>query len=156
MNGPEAGSMFSTSTRWSLLAGVYAFLCSVVLLVVLSPVSDSLVKLLGLPEGYSAVLLAAPVLVVGAVVWWAVVEWREAYTYPLGAVYGLATALATATVWVLVFAAVWGVSLVLAGGILVVFVVAVTVPAGLVVGVPLMAARRLTGGASTGPDGVPR
>jgi hypothetical protein len=57
------------------------------------------------------------------------------------------TALLTVALWVLLFAVVWGPSLVLTGGALVAFVFAVSVPAALAWGLSLMfARRRLDGG----------
>jgi hypothetical protein len=134
--------MTYSATIWSLVAGVYAFLCGAVLLLLLSPVNNFLGELLGFSGAYSTFLLAGPALVFGAVVWSSAVERRSAYTYPFGALFGAATALLTMLFWLLVFALVWGVPLVRTGGVLIAFVLAVVVPAGLVSGVPMMYARQ--------------
>lgn len=140
--------------KWSAYAGVYAFLCGVVLLVLLRPVADTLVRLLALPAGYSVFLLAGPVTVIGAGVWWAVVERRGEYTYRLGGIVGMLTALFTVLLWVLLFAIVWGPVSVLAGGVLVFFVLVVSAPVAFIAGLPLMYARHRLG---TGPsDGAER
>lgn len=138
---------------WSLSAGVYAFVCATAMVaLLLSPVSRALGP--G-PAGYRAVSMAAPVAVVGAVVWWAVVERRGGRAYPLGAASGLATAFLTVLFWVLAYAAVWGagsvsrtVDVVSLAGSLIAFVLAVTLPAGVVAGVALLYARRRLGGES--------
>lgn len=146
--------------KWSTYAGVYAFLWGTVLLLLLYPITNTLVKLLGLPTGYSAFLLAGPAVFIGAGVWWAVVERREAYTYPPGVTFGLATALSTVLFWVLVYTIVWGPVLVLAGWLLVVFVFVVTLPAAFVAGLTSMYARRrlddgLPDGNGRGPEQAP-
>lgn len=148
---PAAG--VSPSTRWSVYAGGYAFLAAAVLFLLLGPVAGTLVTLLALPTGYAAFLLAAPVAVAGAAVWWAVVERRGAYTYRLAVAFGLLSVLATAVFWVLVFSLAWGPSAVLAGSVLVVFLLAVGLPVAVVVGVPLMYARRRRAGGPAGGDG---
>lgn len=134
----------SPSKKWSLYAGVYAFLCSIVPLLVLSPISNTLVTVLPLPIGSSGFVLAAPVPFVGAVVWWAVVERREAYAYLFGGLAGLLTALATVLLWTLVLAVVWGPAVLRARGVLVVisFALAVSLAMAFVSGLPLLYARR--------------
>jgi hypothetical protein len=134
--------MTYSGTIWSLTAGVYAFLCGAVLLLLLSPVSTTLGELFGFPSAYSTFLLAAPAVVIGAVVWSSAVERRQAYTYPFGALFGAVTALLTVLFWLVIFTLVWGVSLVRTGGILIAFVLVVVVPAGLATGLPLMYARQ--------------
>lgn len=125
-----------------MYAGVYTFVCATLMLLLLGPISDTLVEILALPTDYSSFLMAGPTLVVGTAVWWVVVERRGAYTYPVGAVFGLLTALLTVLFWLLVFAVVWEAGLVLTGGLLIGFVLAVAVPIGLVVGLSAMYARR--------------
>lgn len=139
--------MTSPSLKWSLYAGAYAFLCSTVLLLLLSPISNTLGMLLSLPPRISAFVLVAPVAFLGAIDWWGLVERRNAYTYSLGAIYGVVMATSAVLFWVLVFAIVWGASLVLVGGVLVVFVV--SLPAAVIMGIPLMYARR------NSDDGLP-
>lgn len=134
-----------------MYAGIFAFLCSTALLVVLSPVSDTLVKLLTLSTDYPAVVLASPVTGIGAAVWWAVVERRNRYTYLSGGATGLLAALLTVVCWVLLFTFVWGPLTVLTGGVLILFVLVVFVPAASVAGVLLMSVRRRTADSSTAP-----
>lgn len=134
--------MLSPSTSWSIYGGVHAAVVGVVLLLLISPVSDALGTLLGVPTGHSAFLLAAPVPFLGAVVWWVLVERRESYTYASGATGGVPIALATVLFWALVFVAVRGFASVIAGVVLVGFAVVMSVPAALPVGIPLMYTRR--------------
>lgn len=133
---------FSPPMKWSIYVGVYAFCYSTVLLLLLSPISNTLVGILGLPGGYSGFLLALPVVGLGTVVWWVVIERRGTYTYRLGAAFGLLTVLSTVLFWVFVFSIVWGPMLVLSGWFLVLFVIVVSVPIALVTGVSGMYARR--------------
>lgn len=89
--------------------------------------------------------------ILGAVLWWGVVERRDSYTYLTGGLVGLSTALLTVFIWSLVVAIVDGPWAILAAGIVVGFVILVAAPAGAVAGVPLMYARlRLTDGRSGG------
>lgn len=151
-----AYSTFSPPVKWSMYAGVYAFLCSIVLLLLLSPVTNTLVQILGLSTGFSAFLLAGPVAVLGTVVWWAVVERRKKYAYRFGAAYGLLTVLATVLFWVLVFSVVWGLRLVLTGWFLIVFVLVVSTPVGFITGLTgMFARRRLDEGPLAGKEGTP-
>jgi uncharacterized membrane protein len=137
--------MVSASTKWSLYAGVYAFLCAAVLVRVLAPISTTLIELLNLPANYAGVVLALPVVGLGTAVWWVLVERRNRYTYPLGAAAGLATALLTVAFWSLAFAVVWDVALLLAGGVLVALVSLVVAPVASVVGVLMMSIRHRLG-----------
>lgn len=138
--------LVSPEHEWSLYAGIYTFLWSTLVLVLLGALSRTLVELLNLPPDLGPVLLAAPVPVIGAALWWGVVERRDGYTYLHGGVFGLLTASSNVVFWLLVYSAIWGVSVVVAGGILVVFVLVVVLPTGFLVGLPLMfARRRLTG-----------
>lgn len=139
--GPRPDSALSPSTKWSLIAGGYLFVCAAVLLLLISQVASLVADLLALPSA-SLLWLAAPVPVVGAAVWWALVERRDAYTYPLGGAVGLITALCTVLLWILRGVFVWGHEMVLTGWPLVFAVLVPTVPAGLLAGVPLMYARR--------------
>lgn len=149
--------MVSRSTTWSLLAGLVAFLSSVLALWVLSPLARTFVKLLTLPTGYSTLLLASPVPVIGAVLWWTMVERPERFGYVHGGAYGALVAVLTVTFWVLAFVVVWELALVLVAGVLVGFALVVTVPVGGVGGLVLMYARRaLPGRIRSGTDGAPQ
>lgn len=128
--------------KWSLYAGIYAFVCGVVLLLPLGFVAGTLVEILSLPRAYTALFVPGSGAVIGAVVWWAAVERRDAYTYLLGGAVGLVTALCTVLFWVLLLALVWGPWAVLAGGVVVVFALVVAGPVAFVSGMPLMYARR--------------
>lgn len=130
------------SHRWSLAAGAFALSWSLVLLAGLSPVTRTLTAVLGLPEGTGGVVVAAPVLPVGSVLWRALVERSGTYTYPRGGIFGAATALATALVWLLVLTVVYGPRLVATGAVVVGFVLAVALPVGALVGSLAMLERR--------------
>ena len=134
-----------SAIKWSSYVGVYAFICSTVTLLILSPISNTLGKLLGFPAVLSEVLLAVPVTVIGAAVWWALAERREAYSYRIGAATGVLMALSTALFWILVYSAIWGPLAVLSGKVLIVFVLAVVVPVATLVGVTGMYMRRRLG-----------
>ena len=134
-----------SAIKWSSYVGVYAFICSTATLAILYPISNTLGKLLGFPAVLSEVLLAVPVTVIGAAVWWALAERREAYSYRIGAATGVLTALSTVLFWVLVYSVIWGSLAVLAGGVLIAFVLAVVVPVATLVGVTGMYIRRRLG-----------
>lgn len=136
-------STVSPSVKWALYAGVYAFLCGAVLLLPLGAVADTLVEILTLPRGFTTVLVSGSGAVIGAVVWWTVVERRDAYAYLLGGTVGLLTALFTVLLWAALVAIVYGPSAALAGGVVIVFVLVVIAPVAFVAGLPLMYARRL-------------
>jgi high-affinity Fe2+/Pb2+ permease len=132
------------SRRWSVLAGVYAFGCGAVTALVLSAVLRVFAQVIGLPESLPVPLLAAPALLVGGVVWWALVERRATYTYPAGMWYGALTALLTGFVWTTWFLVVWSVDLLIAGPtlLLVALVFALTTLAGTLIGPPMIFVRR--------------
>ncbi|QKG91642.1 hypothetical protein EXE43_22010 [Halorubrum sp. SS5] len=132
------------SRRWSVLAGVYAFGCGAVTALVLSTVLRVFAQVVGLPESFPVPLLAAPALLVGGVVWWALVERRATYTYPAGIGYGALTALLTGVVWTAWFLVVWSVDLLAAGPapLLVGLVFALTTLAGTLIGPPMIFVRR--------------
>jgi hypothetical protein len=135
----------SSAVTWSLFVGVYEFFCAAGLLLLLSPVSETVGQLLSLPSTYSSFALAVPVSLAGAVVWWAIVERQETYTYVAGGVCGLATALVTMLFWVGQSVRVWGLSLVSTGWFLILFVFAVTAPVAALSVVPVVYARRRLG-----------
>lgn len=146
-------SRLAPSAKWSLYAGLFAFLCSTIVLRLLYPVSNTLVKILTVPADYSAFVLAAPVTIVAAVVWWTFVERREEYTYRFGAAFGFLTAAFTVLFWVLVSTLVYGLLSFLTGSVLVVFVFAVSLPAALITGLTLMYARRSLNDGSAATNG---
>ena len=143
-----------SAIKWSLYVGVYAFICSTATLLILYPVSNTLGKLLGFPAVLSEILLTVPVTVIGAAVWWALAERREAYSYRIGAATGVLTALSTVLFWVLVYSVIWGSLAVLAGGVLIVFVLAVVVPVATLVGVTGMYIRRQLGNSLSEGNGA--
>lgn len=136
--------MVPTRVTWSVFAGVYAFLSSVGLLSLLSPVSVTLATLLRLPAAFAAIILASPTLCLGAGAWFAVVERRQAYTYRSGIGYGVLTAVSTVLFWVLMIVRVWGMTAMRmrVGQVLILFVLAVAVGVALPVGLTAMYARR--------------
>jgi hypothetical protein len=129
-------------TAWSLVAGAYLFCCAVLALGSLGAVTRTLAPVLGVPTGPVTVVFAAPAPVLGAVAWWLLVERRGTYGYLRGVAAGVAAAVGTVACWVLVGGVIWGPQLVVAGAILVGFVLVVAAPAGAVAGVPLVYARR--------------
>lgn len=149
-DGP-VGVMPSRETAWSLVAGGYAFLCGAVLMAGTQPVAGALAGILGIETGYPALLMAGPAAVLGAGVWWTVVERRRTYSYRRGALFGGITALATVAAWVLRSLEIWGFELVATGWFVIAWLLATTAVAGLLVGVPLMYARRRQIGVATAP-----
>lgn len=140
----------SPATKWSMCAGLYTFVCGIAVAFLLSDILGLLAEVLGFPAGYAMAVLASPALVIGAVVWWVVVERRETYTYLGGAAAGLLTALFTGVVWTARFVSAWGFEMLSAGpvAIIVAFVFGVVGVAGALTGLPLMYARRRPGGES--------
>ncbi|QWC19890.1 hypothetical protein [Halorubrum sp. 2020YC2] len=132
------------SRRWSILAGVHALGCGAVTAGLLSDVLRVFTEVIGLSESFPVPLLAAPALLVGGGLWWAVVERRAAYTYPAAVAYGAFTALGTGLVWTAWFLVVWSVDLLAAGPtpLLVGLVLALTAAAGALIGPPMLFARR--------------
>jgi hypothetical protein len=121
-------SMVSVSTRWSVYAGIYTFLAGAGLLMPLGVIAGTLVEILGLPTGFTAVLVPGSGTVIGAVVWWVVIEHRNNYTYLLGGTVGLLTALVTVLWWALVVAILYGLSGVLVAGVVILFVLVIVGP----------------------------
>lgn len=142
--------MSDRSAVWSASAGLCAFCSAVVLLLFLDPVAGTLAKLVGLPSGYAPAAMAAPTAVVGAAVWWAIVERRRRYRYGPGVLFGVSVAALTVLFWVLAFTVVWGPRLVLSGWFVVAFVLAVTSPVGCLTGLSMMYARRRLDGTPEG------
>jgi len=130
--------------RWSLYAGAYAFGCGAATAVLLSSVLRVFTEVIGFPASFPVSLLAAPALLVGGAVWWALVERRDAYTYPRGVAYGALTALGTGLLWTAWFLVVWSVDLLAAGPtpLLVGLVLGLTTAAGALIGLPITFLRR--------------
>lgn len=147
---PRPVSGFSPSTKWSVYAGVYALLCSVVPVLFLGRIAATIADVLSVPTGYSAFLLAGPAPFLAAAIWWAIVERRGSYTYLAGATVGLVTALFTVLFWLLWLAIVWGPLAVRVSGPVVVVALVASVPVGFAAGVPLMYARRHFDGSASG------
>lgn len=125
-----------------MYAGVYAYVCCVLLVQLLRPAADMLAPLVGIQPGYSLLFLGVPAVIIAPFVWWTLVERRGRYIYPVGMTFGLLFVLITLVFWVLVFAGVWGVAVILAGNVVLAFVTVLAVPFGIVAGLPLMYARR--------------
>lgn len=141
---PSLASGPSASRRWSLYAGVYAFACGAVTAGLLSTVLSLFAEVVGLPPSFPVPLLAAPTLLVGAALWWLLVERRTTYTYPAGVAFGALTALGTGLCWTAWFLVVWSVDLLVAGStpLLVGFVIGLTTAAGALIGPPMTFLRR--------------
>lgn len=134
----------SPPLRWSTLAGLYMFACGTATAYLLEDLLALLGDVIGLPAAAAMVILASPAFVFGAVVWWAVVERRRTYSYRLGVVFGLITALLTGLLWTVRFVSVWGLEVlgVEVVSLLVVFVLGVVAIVGGLTSLPLMYARR--------------
>ena len=145
MNGPLRGvRALTASQRWSLLAGAYAFGCAALTALSLSTVLGLFAEVVGLPTTFATPILAAPAFLVGASVWWALVERRA---------FGLLTALVTGLVWTARFVSVWSPELLAAEPVrlLVGFVFAAVAVASVLVGLPITYVRRRTREPSDGP-----
>lgn len=134
----------SSSRRWALLAGGYAFGCATLTAFLLSSALGLFAEVIGLPTAFAMPLLAAPALVAGASVWWALVERSGTVTYLRGGAFGLVSALVTGGFWTARFASVWSVEMLTAGPVplLVGFVLGAVSVAGVLVGVPFAFVRR--------------
>ena len=141
---PHTDSGVSPSIQWSVYAALYMFIWGTAIAFLLSDLLTLLADVIGLPAGYAMAILASPVLVIGTLVWWILVERRGSYTYLLGATFGLVTALLTGLLWTARFVDIWGSEVLTADVIpfLVVFVLGVTTVTGVLTGIPLMYARR--------------
>ena len=104
----RASSSVSPSIKWSIYAGLYTFVCGTVTALIISDILALLADVIELPAPYSMVILASPTLVIGTVVWWAVVERGNSYTYLLGGIFGLLTSLFTGLLWTVRFVSFWG------------------------------------------------
>jgi hypothetical protein len=140
----RTGSGLTTPRRWSLLAGGYAFGCATLTAFALSSMLGLFAEVIGLPAAFAMPLLATPALVVGAGVWWSLVERSGTVTYPRGAAFGLLTALVTGGLWTARFVLVWGPEMLAAGPVqvLVGFVLGAVAVAGVLVGLPITFVRR--------------
>lgn len=128
------------------------FVCATATAFLLHDLLGLLGEVIGLPAAYAMVILASPALAIGAVVWWAVVERRDAYTYRLGGAFGLVTALLTGLLWTVRFVGFWGFEMLVIPivAFLVAFVLGLTALAGVLAGLPLMYARRRLDGELAG------
>lgn len=120
------------------------FVCGTVTAFLLSDMLALLADVLGLATDYWMLVLASPVLVIGTVVWWRLVERRDSYTYVRGGTFGLVTALLTGFLWAVQFIAFWGIEMAAVPVIafLVLFVLGFVATTGALTGITLMYARR--------------
>lgn len=152
---PSIDNMAS-STRWTLYAGVYVFLVSGILLLPLGPIVDMVLQVLGLSFRLSSLIVPASAGMIGAVSWWGIVERREDPWYLSGGIFGLATALLTILFWILLPAIVYGPGIVRTAGVVILFTGGLTVPVGIIAGLPLTYGRRQFGfSQSEGLDPIP-
>lgn len=137
-------SIASDSVKWSITAGGYMFVCGVVTAFLLSDFLVLLADVIGLPATYAMVIFASPTLIFGAIAWWILIERRASYTYIIGALFGLVTALLTGMVWTIRFIDFWGVEMIVIPivALLIVYVLGLAIVAGVLTGLPLMYARR--------------
>jgi hypothetical protein len=131
----------SSTTTWSLAAGVYAVCCSVALLLTTGSLAALVADFLFVP-GIPALSLTAPVAVAVPVLWWSLVERPDTPSYVRGAAVGAISAGLTIGFWGVVTVVFWSVEMVAAASILFGFLFSVAVPAGAVGGLPLVFFRR--------------
>lgn len=151
----QSDSVSSSSTKWSLFEGFYAFVCATMVAALLSDILGVLADVISLSSAYWMVVLASPALVIGTGAWWLLVERRRSHAYRRGGAFGLVTALLTALLWTISFVIVWGVEMLAVPmvAVLVVWVVGLAAVAGVLVGLPLMYARRyLSSDSSVGTE----
>jgi len=136
--------MIAASIRWSVYAGSTLFLAGAVAVALLGAIAKTLLTVLGIPTAYALVLLPAPSAVLGGVVWWAVVERRQAVDYLSGGAVGVLTVLLTVGIWTLLVALVYGHGVILIGETLLVIGIAtgVTTSVGASALLPVIYARR--------------
>jgi hypothetical protein len=137
-------AVIDSSRNRSLSAGLYMFVCAVLVALLLSDVLSLLADGLGLPAGYWMVILASPAFAIGTVVWWVAIERRNSQSYLLCGAFGLATAVVTGLLWTAQFVRFWGVEMAEtpAVGYLIALVLGITAIAGVVLALPLMYVRR--------------
>lgn len=137
-------SIIDTSRKWSLYAGLYMFICGIVVALLLSDMLALLADVIGLSTRYWMVILASPAFGIGAVIWWMAIERRDSYTYFRGGTFGLVTALLTGLLWTAQFIRFWGFEMAEIPIIvfLIVFVLGIVAIAGILTAIPLMYARR--------------
>lgn len=129
-------------SRWPLYAGLYALLWGLLLFGPLGMVAETLVKVLGIPPTAGQLLVPVSGAVVGAALWWVVVERRAAYGYLSGGLAGLGTGIATVFGWSGLVSLIYGFKALLVAPVVVVFVLAIIAPVSFMAGLPLMYARR--------------
>lgn len=152
VTGRESSSMGSISIRWSVYAGLYTFLAGAGLLMPLWVIARTVGVSLGVPTGFIAILVPGSGAVIGAIVWWAVIEHRDTYTYLLGGIGGVVTALLTVLCWTLLVAIVWGPLAILAARVVILFVLVVVSPVAFVAWLLMTYARRHWGSEHLGQD----
>lgn len=142
--GSSPLSRLTRAGRWSVYAGLYAFVCGTVMAVLFSNILGSFGEVVGLPATWGLLIIATPTLLFGPVVWWAVVERSGPDSLLLGAGFGVITALFTGAFWTTWFASVWGLKMVTVSSVqlLVGFVVGISAVFGGLVGLPFYHARR--------------
>lgn len=128
------------------------FVCGIVVALLLSDMLALLADVIGLSSGYWMVIFASPAFAFGAVVWWAVIERRDLYTYLFGAAFGLITALLTGLLWTVQFIRFWGFEMaeIPIIAFFIVFVLGFTAIGGILTALPLMYARRQLNRESSG------
>ena len=134
--------------QWSLVAGIYLFLCGTAVSVLLSDLLGLLADVIGLSVGHWAGILASPAVPIGAAVWWVTVGRRGAYSYLAGTSFGFTATLLTGALWTGRFVQVWGVEMaaVRMTRLLILVVLGFTAVSGILAAVPFMYLRRRVGG----------
>lgn len=144
-SGPEPG--LSPAVRWSIYAGVYLFICGLLLALALSDILGLLADVIGLPAGYWMFVIPGPVLIIGPGLWWGLIEGRRSFGYRYGALFGILTAVLTGLLWTGIFVGVWGLEMLAVPmvSILAALVLGFVALAGLLTGIGFMYGRRRFG-----------
>lgn len=144
--------MVSAKTRWSAYVAIYAFVVGAGLLVPLGVVAETITKVLGVGTESTGIVVPGSGALIGGIIWWAIVERREAYTFLAGGAAGLVTGGLTVSVWALAGALLYGPGAILVVGPVILFVLGVVSPIACIGLLPMMYARRQLGGGESQGD----
>lgn len=132
------------SKQWPFYAGLYLFICGVGAVFVLSDFISVMADVIGLPTNHWIIVMPSPAIVIGAVLWWTIVERRDSYMYVIGSGFGFLTGVVTAGVWAGLFVHAWGVKMlaVPTNVLLIALSLGFAAVIGALMSLPLMYARR--------------
>lgn len=140
----SAGEAHGHGKAWSMVAGLYFFMCGIAVVYVLSDILSLFADVVGLPAAYAVFIIPSPALAIGAGLWWWLIERRNTYSYVLGPIVGILTAIGTGVLWTGRFIGIWGFDMISLPVIAVLTgtVLGITVLFGGLVGLPVLYARR--------------